>query len=114
MKTPSDFSLQTLDLFAPPPAAPDTAWLESILLNAGGWLNAAFLAKLATNHVSDRDIRRLASASRLIIPGDKGYCHLANASTEEIDHAASRLESQGKLMLERAIRIRHTAHARLG
>lgn len=99
----------------PPPAAPaDVAWLETLLLNAGVWLTAAEIATRARGLVGDREIRRFASESREIIPGDKGYRHAAQASAEEIDHAASRLESQGKKMIERGIAIRNTAHRRIG
>lgn len=98
----------------PPPVATDTAWLETLMLNAGGWLTAADIATRTGHLVDDRQIRRLASASLNIISGDKGYRHADKSSIEELHHAASRLDSQSDKMKLRANRIRQYAHQRIG
>jgi hypothetical protein len=81
-------------------------------LRGQGWVTARRL----TFHLGacDRELRALAEASRgEIISGQKGYKLSAEATLEEIDHAANWLISQGKKMLERGIEIRRRAHQKL-
>lgn len=109
---------------APASAAPDPnlAWLEALLLQRACWMTAAEVAAEAQaiarggSPLNERSVRRLASASDWILsgPGSPGYKHLKHASADEINHFANAAESQGKQMIERAIRLRHQAHAVLG
>jgi hypothetical protein len=74
------------------------------------WLTAARLTE-ATGF-NDRKLRALAADSGgRIISGQKGYCLTTEATNEEIHHAASWLESQARVMTQRAISIRKFAHS---
>jgi hypothetical protein len=81
-------------------------------LRGQGWVTAKRLSfHLGT---SDRLLRAFAEQSQgEIISGQKGYKLSAEATLEEIDHAANWLISQGKKMLERGIEIRRRAHQKL-
>ena len=81
-------------------------------LRGQGWRTARHLSfHLGT---SDRELRAMAEASEgEIISGQKGYKLSAEATIEEIDHAANWLISQGKKMLERGIEIRRRAHQKI-
>lgn len=105
-----------LELAPQPVADPNVRWLEAELLQAAGWLSAAELQQRSLGRLNERAIRKLASESQWILsgPGSPGYKHLKCATADEINHYAAAAESQGKLMIERAIRLRHAAHAVLG
>jgi hypothetical protein len=53
------------------------------------------------------------SSAGEIISGQKGYKLSAEATIDEIDHAANWLISQGKKMLKRGIAIRRKAHQKI-
>lgn len=79
-------------------------------LRGKGWLKAAEID--AAVHVSDRKMRVIAEHSDgRIISGQSGY-RLLDRSTpiEDVDRAASWLESQGKKMLLRGAAIRRYYH----
>lgn len=58
-----------------------------------------------------RRLRSIAENNdKLIISGDKGYALLAACAPDEIQHAANRLESQGRKMLARSIAIKTAYH----
>lgn len=103
-----------LPMFQHAPDDPNVRWLEDLLRARRGWMTAAEIAALTEGRIGDRDIRALASASKQIISGQKGYKHLDHASPEESAHAANWLESQAKKMSERAGVIRRNAHKRIG
>lgn len=103
-----------LTLTPAPPQTPDVRWLEALLRGASCWLTAKDISLTTMGRVGDRDLRALASASEWIISGQKGYKHLEHATGEEIAHASNWLVSQGKVMIQRGIRIKRNAHRRLG
>jgi len=103
-----------LDLFAAAPADPNVGWLERTLLESREWCRAAALAKASGGRLDDRDVRALAAASPAVISGQCGYKHLACATAEEISRFVAWMESQGKLMIARAERVRRQAHGRIG
>lgn len=79
-------------------------------LRGKGWMKAAEIEAAA--NVSDRKMRVIAEHSDgRIISGQMGY-RLLDQSTpiEEVDRAASWLESQGKKMLLRGAAIRRYYH----
>ena len=95
-----------------PKVAPDDYKLDMLVswLDGRGWQTAADLRERFG--WSDRTCRALAAASGgLVISGQKGYALLTGCTPEEINHAASWLESQAKQMLTRAIEIRRLYHA---
>lgn len=85
-------------------------WLE----DNPGWHTASVI-RIATG-IDERSVRSTASASDVIIsgPGSPGYCHARHCPPEEIARIAAKLESQGKAMIARAIRIRRRAHRTIG
>lgn len=95
-------------------AAPDVRWLEELLRGAGCWMTARDVMLTCRGRLHDRDLRALASASSRIISGQKGYKHIEHGTTEEIAHASNWLISQGRVMIQRGIRIRRAAHGRIG
>lgn len=98
-------------------AAPDdrnVRWLENLLLGAQCWMTAKDIMLTVNGKLLDRDLRALASASDNVISGQKGYKHIQHATSEEIHHAVSWLESQAKKMSERACSIRRNAHKIFG
>lgn len=103
-----------LGLFESRPEDANVAWLESLLQGAGCWMTAKDVQLTCSGRLHDRDVRSLASASKWIISGQRGYKYIEHATAEEIAHCANWLESQGKKMIERSISIRTNAHARLG
>jgi len=105
-----------LGLFEQPrhAADADVAWLENLLKGANCWMTAADIMQTVVGRLGDRDVRALASQSAWIISGQKGYKHVEHATPEEIHHCAAWLESQAKLMGERAGRIRSSAHKIFG
>jgi len=95
-------------------ASLESSWLEKLLLTGGGWMTARDIMLTTKGRVIDRDIRELASESKMIISGQRGYKHVAHATTEEINHCSNWLTSQGKKMIRRGIALRRQAHAILG
>lgn len=62
---------------------------------------------------TDRKIRQIAEHSGGLIisgPGSPGYQHISHCTTEQINHIANTLESQGRSMLRRSQTIRKQAH----
>lgn len=103
-----------LKQFPAAPHDPNVQWLEELLLGAKCWMSAKDISLTVGGKALDREIRELASASKWIISGQKGYRHISHATAEEINHAANWLESQAKKMSERAGRIRRSAHQVFG
>ena len=88
----------------------DRTWLEDWLRARNEWATAHAIQESSPAHLGDRATRALASSSRWIISGQRGYKHLECATAEEVQHAASWLESQAKKMSDRACAIRRNAH----
>jgi len=97
-----------------PSVDPDVRWLEQLLLDAHTWMTAGDIGLTTRGRVTDRDIRALASASALIISGQKSFLHIEHATAGEIAHASNWLVSQGKGRIKRVPRIRRNAHGRIG
>lgn len=77
-------------------------------LRGSGWVTAATLSTF----FNDRTLRAIAEASNgRIISGQRGYALMSECTPEEIDRAASWLESQAKKMLARATAIRRRFHS---
>ena len=108
------------DLFSPKPpmdADRDVAWLEKFLLGGQIWFTASDIllaVQRPANDAGKRWLRNLASNSGYVVAGQKGYRHLQHASAEEIHHACAWMESQAKLMGERAGRLRGNAYKLFG
>ena len=83
-----------------------------------GWYLASQILTVWEQGDSDhnrRFVRALAEAAGAeIISGQRGYKWIGNATSEEVNHAASWLESQAKKMSERACAIRRRAHEIFG
>lgn len=114
------------DLFAPrdqaaqaKPGAPsrkEVEWFENLLKGAGCWMTASDILISVGRPVDDsgkRWLKALAAETVWVIGGQKGYLHVSQATTEEIDHAANRLESIAKVCGERARAIRANGHRML-
>ena len=100
---------------AAPPTPTDARWLEDLLRGAHCWMKASdILLSCHGAGLHDRLLRELASSSRKIISGQKGYKHTDHATQEELVHASDWLISQGKKMIRRGIGIRRAAHGRIG
>jgi hypothetical protein len=98
--------------FTSPVEIPEVERLLAWLSANPGFHTAAEIAKALS--LTDRKVRQLAeSADGLIVsgPGSPGYCHLYHCPTQQIDHIAEKLISQGKAMIRRALRTRRRAHA---
>jgi len=92
------------------------AGFEQAVLRAGGWVLGRQLLAMAGKDCTEqalRDLRRLAARSEQVISGDSGYCHVTNASLDEIRHSADRLLSQVREMVRRVVRLRRAAHRRI-
>lgn len=103
------------DLFEQPRHAvgADVEWLENLLRGSEAWVTSRECITLIGRPVTDdsrRWVRELASGSKWIISGQKGYKHLQHATAEEVQHCAAWLESQAKKMSDRACAIRANAH----
>jgi hypothetical protein len=88
------------------------AEFAEVLRRAGGWILARQVliqSGLVPDEGHKRWLRGLAAGSQLILSGQRGYCHLENASVEELHHAAAWLESQARQMQRRAIHLRQAA-----
>jgi hypothetical protein len=103
-----------LGLFEAKPGDANVVWLELLLKNSTDWLTARQIIASCFGKLHDRDVRELASASKWIISGQRGYKHIEHATAEESAHAANWLISQGKKMIKRGIGIRQNAHKLLG
>lgn len=106
------------ELFSAPVApARDVAWLENFLDGGKIWFTAADILLSLGRPPSDankRWLRELASNSGYILSGQRGYRHIRHATAEEIHHACAWMESQARLMGERAGRLRRNAHKLFG
>ena len=108
------------DLFAPPiPTDPDkdVEWLEKFLDGGKCWFTASDIMLAIQRPVSDankRWLRNLASNSGYVLAGQKGYRHIKHSNVEEVQHCCAWLESQAKVMGERAGRLRGNAHRLFG
>jgi len=109
MRAPIQLELPTPPPALPVPAATETAWLEQMLLDAKRWMTAQDIIQATHGRLRDRDIRQLASETANLISGQRGYLHVAHATTEEIEHAANWLTSQGRKMIQRALAISRRA-----
>ena len=111
-----------LDLFAPKKTSSEQdenlAQFLAILERSGEWMTAtAVLTRMPGWNLDEnakRNLRRLAGLSYLIISGSQGYRHAAHATTEEIHHFVSLMQSQAAKMVARAHEVNKLAHARLG
>ena len=107
-----------LPLFLVKPDHPNVALLISHLKVEKDWcLAVEILAAWGTpeNDHNKRFVRALAEAAGAeVISGQRGYKWIGDATAEEINHAASWLESQARKMTERAIGIRRRAHEIFG
>jgi len=103
-----------LGLFESRPGDANVQWLELLLQQSHDWMTARQIIAACFGKLHDRDVRELASASRWIISGQRGYKHIEHATAEESAHAANWLISQGKKMIKRGIAIRTNAHKLLG
>lgn len=103
-----------LGLFESRPEDANVAWLETLLKGGHYWMTARDIMQTCGGRLHDRDVRELASASKWIISGQRGYKHIEHATAEESAHAANWLISQGKKMIKRGIAIRQNAHKLLG
>lgn len=76
----------------------------------GGWVQASWFAAFGWN---DRKVRAIAhAAGGRVISGQLGYRATSRATLEEIDHAASWIERQGRQMIARAAQIRNASAER--
>ena len=101
-----------LHLFRPIPTDQDVGHLIE-LLERRGWTTAAEIERMTG--WTERRIRGLAAAGAPhIISGQRGYKHIARATTAEIAHAADWYRSQAREMLRRSIAIRRHAHQLAG
>ena len=83
-------------------------WTASEILTNSHWVTARVLENYG---YTDRELRAIAEASNgRIISGQRGYALMSECTPEEIDRAASWLESQAKKMLARATAIRRRFH----
>lgn len=106
---------QQTDLFtARPQLDADASWLERLLFEGKCWMSARDIIHTTKGGVIDREIRQVASDSKKIISGQKGYKHVAHATAEEVNHSANWLISQGKKMIRRGIAQRNEAHKIFG
>jgi hypothetical protein len=101
--------------FTTPPRSPESGEVEILvayLLNHPGFHTARELADaLAYN---ERKIRQLAEQSDSEIvsgPGSPGYIHITHCPTEKVHHITSKMISQGKTMIRRALATRRKAHS---
>ena len=96
-----------LRLPAPAVGEADVELLSSYLVMRG-WRTAS---ELSDDGYNDRELRAIAEASAgRIISGQRGYALMSECTPEEIDRAASWLESQARKMLARATAIRRRFH----
>ena len=94
-----------------PKGGDDLATLCVFLRQRRNWTKAKTIADELG--FSDRKTRAIASQSLGLIvsgPGSPGYKHVACCTGEEIDHIASKLQAQAKLMSSRAGDIRAAWH----
>lgn len=111
------------DLFAPKqvadqakpgsPSRKEVEWFENLLKGAKCWMTAGDILLSVGRPVDDsgkRWIKALCAETVWVIGGQRGYLHVENATAEEINHAAARLESMAKVCAERAAALRRNAH----
>lgn len=98
------------DLFTarPPVTSREVEALIAYLFGRG-WCRAKSMA----DRWSDRQLRELANQSKgRVISGQRGYCLIDEATTEEANHAANWLEAQSRAMHKRSVEIRQAMHRR--
>lgn len=92
------------------------AWLKAQEIeDAEGWMTANQIAGQMGDDVTERAVRKVASAAAPAVvsfPGSRGYKLWQLCSVEEINHCIESFESQGKDMFKRAILYRRAYHAR--
>ncbi|MDD2763448.1 MAG: hypothetical protein PHE83_05680 [Opitutaceae bacterium] len=94
-----------------PVVTPEQVELVASYLRGKGWVKGAVIAEALK--IDDRRLRAIAEFSdgRIISgPGCPGYQLFTGEALADADLAASRLESQGKRMISRAIAIRRRFH----
>ncbi len=103
----------TFDFDTPPIADPgEVEILVAYLQQNPGFHTAAQLAVALA--YTDRKIRQLAEQSDAEIvsgPGSPGYIHIEHCPAEKIHHITSKMISQGKAMIRRALKTRRRAHS---
>jgi hypothetical protein len=104
-----------LKLPAPEVTTEEIANLVGRLRVEGAWMTAAELAAAMGAGMSDRRVRKIASAAAPAVvsyPGSPGYKLWQLCSVEEINHCINALESQGRDMIKRAVLYRQAYHKR--
>jgi hypothetical protein len=80
---------------------------------ADGWLTAVEIAAKMGKGVTDRKVRKIASAACPAVvsfPGSKGYKLWQRCTVAEVTHCIEAFESQGKDMMKRAVLYRRAYH----
>lgn len=103
-----------LTLVPPPEAPAGLDWLEAHLDEVGRWVTAPDIVAATGGRLTDRKVRELASASDVIISGQRGYRRLERSSADEIRHFLADMESRARELMLRAARIRRRAHRIVG
>jgi len=97
---------------------PHVEGLVQMLRRHGSWLTAKELLTLISLEDTDsnrRLVRAWAEAAQdELITGQQGYRHIECATSEEIHHFCSWMDSQGNKMKLRAARTRARAHKLVG
>ena len=88
----------------PPETQKLETFFEANLRFAGDWRTAAQIS-YNSSESDKRAVREWASRSTRVISGQRGYKHIANATSEEIHHFVSWMSSQASKMHKRAIAV---------
>ena len=102
---------QDLDFTSTPAPIGELEILLAHLSANPGFHTAATLAR--SLDLSDRKVRQIAEQNRHLIvsgPGSPGYCHIYHCPAEKIHHYTEQMISQGKKMIQSALRTRKAAH----
>lgn len=103
------------NFFEAKPECDQVKFLVTLLDERKCWMTASQIVAVLQGTWTDRDVRMYAEAAKgRIISGQKGYRHIRHATQEEVQHASAWMLSQGKKMIQRAIRIRNLAHQMVG
>ena len=89
--------------------------LVAVLRQEGDWLTAEAIAARMGQGVSDRKVRKIASAACPAVvsfPGSRGYKLWQLCEVGEINHCIEAFESQGNDMIKRAVLYRQAYHRR--
>ena len=104
-----------LHLLQDPSEADNVRWLEGLLRDRPGWMTAAQIVQLVDKGPNfDRTLRKLASLSKWLITGQKGYKHVSHATAEEVDHFENWMLSQSRQMAGRALAVKRNFHRVVG